>query len=376
MFRRRNDLRRLALLIACTCSVAATAGDAGDGARLIAEFGLRESAEPVAAHPRWRRPRRILVDSSYPGLIDALRAATPGIEWLPFDSLATLRQHVRQADAVFGRQALICDPEVLAAGRRLVWLATGSAGVEFCVAQPLLRKRQIVLTNMRAVAGPVIAEHAMAMLLALSRSLHVWIARQTHGDWNDDRGGAPLTTIAGKTLLVVGLGGIGIEVARRAHALGARVIATRATAQPQPAEVEYVGGPDELDRLLGEADLVVNALPLTPATRGLFDAARFARMKRGAIFVNVGRGGTVVTLDLVAALQRGQLGGAGLDVTDPEPLPRDHPLWRAPNVIVTPHVAGDSDRGTAAQLQVLRENLRRYLAGGRLLSVVDLQRGY
>jgi phosphoglycerate dehydrogenase-like enzyme len=155
-----------------------------------------------------------------------------------------------------------------------------------------------------------------------------------------------------------------------------RVIATRASDRPAPDYVARVGKPEDLPALLAEADVVVNALPLTPATRNLFDARLFERMKRSALFINVGRGGTVVTADLVAALENRTISGAGLDVTEPEPLPREHPLWRAPNLIITPHMAGGSDLGVEAQLRVLRTNIQRYVNGGKLLSVVDMQRAY
>ena len=155
-----------------------------------------------------------------------------------------------------------------------------------------------------------------------------------------------------------------------------RVIATRASVAAKPAFVEYVGKPAELLKLAGQADVVVNCTPLLPATEKLFDATFFAAMKPGGYFINVGRGKSVVQDDLVAALKSGQLAGAGLDVTEPEPLPADHPLWQLPNVIITPHVAATSDRVFARVFLLAQENTRRYVAGERLLSVVDTARGY
>jgi len=174
----------------------------------------------------------------------------------------------------------------------------------------------------------------------------------------------------------VGLGGIGTEVARRAHALGMRVVATRRSSRSGPDFVDYVGLSDELGDLVAEADVVVTALPLTPETTRMFDAEFFAAMKPTAYFINVGRGKSVVTDDLMAALESGELAGAGLDVTDPEPLPTDHPLWRLPNVIITPHVAASSVQAVERLQAVVRENLRRYVAGEPMLSVVDVGRGY
>jgi phosphoglycerate dehydrogenase-like enzyme len=143
-----------------------------------------------------------------------------------------------------------------------------------------------------------------------------------------------------------------------------------------PDFVSYVGLPDELHKLAGEADVVVNATPLTPQTTNIFDAAFFAKMKPTAYFINIGRGKSVVTSALVDALSKGGIAGAGLDVTEPEPLPTEHPLWMLPNVIITPHVAANSDLGFGAQLEVVKENVRRYTNGERMLSIVDVSKGY
>ena len=349
----------------------------GDGERLIAEFGLREATTPVAAQPGWRAPKKILVDTGLPGLIDALRTAAPGVQFVGADSPAAAAQLVEGADAVIGRTAFICDGRVLAAGRDLRWLQSVYAGVEACGKQAAtLQQRRILLSNLRAVSAPVIAEHVIAFTLTLSRSMQAWIPLQQQRVWADESDVPPMSVIAGKTMLVVGLGGIGSEVAKRAHALGMRVIATRATPQAKPEYIDYVGASSELGTLIAQADFVVNALPLTPATSGMFDAAMFARMKRSAFFINVGRGQTVVTADLTAALRDRLIAGAGLDVVEPEPLPADDPLWRQPNLVLTPHVSGGSDLGPGATVRVLRENLRRYVAGERLLSLVDVARGY
>ncbi len=183
-------------------------------------------------------------------------------------------------------------------------------------------------------------------------------------------------SIEGKTVLVVGLGGIGTEVAKRAHALGMTVTAVRASGHEGPDYVSYVGLPSELRRLAGTADFIVNTTPLTAATTNLFDAKFFDACKKGAYFFNVGRGRSVVQADLVAALRSGQIAGAGLDVTEPEPLPADDPLWKLQNVILTPHVSAASDLGQTVRLEILKENLRRYVAGEKMLSVVDVAKGY
>jgi phosphoglycerate dehydrogenase-like enzyme len=184
-----------------------------------------------------------------------------------------------------------------------------------------------------------------------------------------------MQSVAGKTLLVAGLGGIGTEAARRGAALGMRVIATRRSTRQGPDFVDYVGLADELLTLAGEADFIINALPLTPETVGIFDAEFFAAVKRGAYFVSMGRGAITGTSDLVAALLSGQLGGAGLDVTDPEPLPAEHPLWQMDNVIITPHVGGwGGERERHGILLV--ENVGRFIRGDALFNVVLPERGY
>jgi phosphoglycerate dehydrogenase-like enzyme len=165
-------------------------------------------------------------------------------------------------------------------------------------------------------------------------------------------------------------------VARRAHALGMKVIATRASSREGPDFVSHVGLSDELPTLITQADVVVSTLPLIPSTTHLFDAKMFARMKKTAFFINVGRGGSVVSDDLVAALNNGTIAGAGLDVTEPEPLPKDHPLWKAKNIIITPHMSARSDLGQAVRELILREQLRRFVAGDKMLSIVDLKKGY
>jgi phosphoglycerate dehydrogenase-like enzyme len=155
-----------------------------------------------------------------------------------------------------------------------------------------------------------------------------------------------------------------------------RVIATRGSRREGPDYVDYVGLGEETLDLARQADVVINTAPLTDRTRGMFDAAFFSAMKPTAYFISVGRGQSTVTDDLVAALESGQVAGAGLDVTDPEPLPEGHPLWRMPRVIITPHTAGRSDRSRDRLYLLVQENLRRYVAGEPLISVVDIERGY
>jgi phosphoglycerate dehydrogenase-like enzyme len=219
------------------------------------------------------------------------------------------------------------------------------------------------------------AEHVLGLMLALSRHLDYFYREQTQAHWAKNES-PELADLGGKTVLVVGLGGIGTEVARRAHALGMKVTATRASGRTGPDYVSYVGLPEELLKLSRDADFVVNCTPLTPQTTGIFNQEFFATLKPTAYFLNVGRGKSVVTADLIAALSQHKIAGAGLDVVDPEPLPADSPLWHLPGVLITPHVSADTSVTTQQRTALLRENLRRYAAGEPMLAVVDLGRGY
>jgi phosphoglycerate dehydrogenase-like enzyme len=382
--------RVVALLATVVIVVSAVAKDAPAPApadpkavELVHELGLVESATALREAKGWKQPKRIVMITQTPlgglsgGLKERLQAAAAPVEIVLVGSLDEMVAKVADADAVIGGDDVTCNDRVLAAGKKLRWIAVFSAGVEGCLGKPALERPGLVVTNMRAVAGPVMAEHTIALMLALSRSLQVSVGRQATGEgWNRNFSGSQPQALTGKTMLVAGLGGIGTEVARRGHALGMKVIATRNSSRAGPDYVSYVGLSDELPTLVAQADVVIASLPLVPATTNLFDAKMFARMKKTAYFINVGRGGSVATDDLVAALNNGTIAGAGLDVTEPEPLPKDHPLWKAKNVIITPHMSAQSDLGQAARELILREQLRRFASGDKLLSVVDFKKGY
>jgi phosphoglycerate dehydrogenase-like enzyme len=347
--------------------------DAQRTASMIAELGLIEAPQPVRESPQWRKPARIVVREATPERLLWLSDAAPGVKLLTAMSPEEAAKLARGADAVLG----YCTPEVLDAGTEIRWIQSYFAGVESCVAIPAMHKREVLLTNMQKVAGPVMAEHVMAMVLSFARGLNVYVDAQRNGQWSPELVGSQRAfTLQGKTMFVAGLGGIGTEVAKRAHALGMTVVATRASNRPAPDFVSRVGNASDQTSMVRQADFVVDTLPLTPATHGNFNARVFSQMKPTAYFINVGRGGTVVTADLVAALQAKTIAGAGLDVTDPEPLPPDHPLWKMQNVIITPHVSSNADVDENKRWLLVRENLRRYVAGERMLSVVDQARGY
>ena len=355
--------------IACLLLPALAAAQSID--ELVAETGIRAGDVAMRDAPRWRKPAMVLFRGSAESAAE-LEAVVPELRIVAVDSLAAAVGAAADADAIIG----FCSPELVAAAGKASWIQIFSAGAERCLAADGVANGEIVLTNMQKMSSPVIGEHAIAMMLSLSRGLTQFAKLMPSGQWDRSvTDSANVMPIADRTMLVVGLGGIGREVAVRAHALGMRVLAIRNSSRAGPEFVSYVGLPDELHTLAAEADVIVNALPHTPATEGSIDAEVFAAAKRGALYLSVGRGRTTVTEDLVAALREGQIGAAGLDVTDPEPLPRDHPLWQFDNVLITPHMSGFGG-GTERHRLLLRENLQRFANGDELYNVVDPEQGY
>jgi phosphoglycerate dehydrogenase-like enzyme len=306
--------------------------------------------------------------------LDRLRAQSPNLQIL---AGLSREEALAIAGSVQGIDGRYCTSEFLAAAPQLVWVQAGSSGVERYLRVPeLVQRGEIVLTNMRGTSASAIADHAFAMLLALTRRLEPRLAAGREGRWERELDGAEAIALEGRTLLVAGLGSIGTEVARRAAGFGMRVIATRRSAAPAPDFVELAAPPQRLHELLAQADVVVICLPLTAETEGLFSREAFAALKPGAYLVNVARGRIVDTDALLEALESGRLAGAGLDVTDPEPLPPDHPLWRRDDVVITPHVAGDAALSEERETELYCENLRRFAAGEPLLNAVDKSAGY
>lgn len=346
------------------------------GAALVARFSLREAPAPVRERADWAPPKKIVVADV--AAAELLREIVPGAEIV---GVPGLRNFDAMVEVIAGADVLIglCSPELIERGTELRWIQLLNAGADSCTTIQSVAERNILVTNLQRIQGPHMADHAIALMLALARGLPYFARDQIDGAWDlglRGLGDLRLLEVEDKTLLVVGLGGIGTEVAKRAAGLDMRVVATRNSRREGPAFVEYVGLAPEAAALAAEADVVVNSTPLTPETRGMFDAEFFAAMKPGAYFINIGRGESVVTEDLADALESGHLGGAGLDVTDPEPLPPDHPFWRMPNVLLTPHVATRSDFRDQRTLVLVAENLRRYVRGEPMLSVVDLEEGY
>lgn len=340
-------------------------------AELTEQMGIEAGDVALRDKPGWRTPQKVIVRDIGVSRND-IQELLPGAEVIVVENEAAAIANAKGSDAIIGW----CSERVIVAATDAIWAQIYGAGAERCMSTERIANGSVVLTNMQKMSSSVIAEHVIAMTLSLARNLPQFTRKMPSGTWrrsSDVTDG--MQSIAGKTMLVVGLGGIGTEVARRAAALDMRVIGTRRSSRDGPDFVDYVGLSNELLDLAAEADFVVVTLPLTAETTGLLDVTFFDATKTGAYLINVGRGRIVVTEALVAALESGQIAGAGLDVTDPEPLPADHALWQMDNVLITPHVsARGSNRVRHAML--LKENLRRFAAGDALLNVVDPELGY
>ena len=284
-------------------------------------------------------------------------------------------QPVTQEDVDWAQVILGNVPAAMLYGSpALEWLQTNSAGVEAYI-RPGVLAGDTLLTNATGAYGLAIAEHMLGMLLELFKKLELYRDAQKSGAWQSQ---GAVKAVYGSTVLVLGMGDIGGEFAARCKALGAKVIGVRRSPRPCPEYADEVHLLEDLDSLLPQADVVAITLPGTDATRGLMSRERLAKMKEGAVLLNVGRGFIVDTEALCDALERGHLSGAGVDVTDPEPLPPTHRLWNIPSAVVTPHISGFYHlRETHERIVgIFLENLRRFQAGEPLRNLVDFATGY
>jgi phosphoglycerate dehydrogenase-like enzyme len=300
-----------------------------------------------------------------------LRAAADLARLVQVTGVEGLEVHLPELEAVFAwnfdRPRLL---DVVPRATRLRWIQSISAGVEE-LASPTLPAHGVVLTNAAGIYDPGLAESVLGFLLAFSARL-LEDARLRPGEWPADE----ITLLRGTTALVVGAGSIGTEVGRLLRAAGLHVRGVARTPRTPDETFQAIVGVEELHAELARADHVVNVLPITAATRGLFDAVAFSAMQPHAVFVNIGRGSTVDEQALIEALERGLIAGAALDVFAAEPLPAESPLWRMPNVLVSPHRAGDHDRWADDVVALFVDNLERFVAGEPLRNVVDVELGY
>ena len=276
---------------------------------------------------------------------------------------------IADADAVIGG----IRPEAFKTAKNLKWVHVSSAGVEKDLFPELINS-DVIVTNAKNIYGPQIADHAFAFLLSLTRKLNQTIPRQGEEAWGGGREG--MFELNGKTAVIIGVGGIGSQIAQRAHGFGMKVIGVDIRDIPPNNEINRVVPPDQLDSVLPLADVVFISAPHTAKTEGMMGAKQFELLKKGSYFIAVSRGKVYNTGGLVKALDEGRLAGAGLDVVDPEPLPKGHPLWKFKNVVITPHTAGGSDNLASRNDTLITENIRRFAAGRPLMNVVNKKEGF
>lgn len=280
-----------------------------------------------------------------------------------------LLREVADADAFIGGPTR----EVIQAGKKLKWVQVLSAGVE-AYRYPELLNSDILLTNGKKIASPGIADHAFAMLLGLTRKMTRFIAVRPKEEWaREDYG---LLELKDKTAVVIGVGGIGSNVARRAWAFDMKVIGVDIQQMNPTPFVERFVYPDRLNEVLPRADVVFMCVPDTPKSQGMMGPEQFKLMKKGSFFIAVSRGKTYSLSGLVEALDSKRLAGAGVDVTEPEPLPKGHALWKFENVIITPHIATQSDGEIPRRMAMIKENVARFAKGEQLINLVNKQEGF
>lgn len=298
-----------------------------------------------------------------------IRERYPDLDVLIELDLAKVPDAFAGVDAFVGRGSHV---ELLSDAPRLQWVQTLTAGAD-AVSFPDLAARGIVMTNGSGIHAPNLAEHLLGLMLAFARNLQSLMRLQQRREWAQQ---ARQFELGGQTLCVVGLGDIGLALAERANALGMRVTGVRRRDIPCPPFVEAVARLDTMDALLAEADHVAVCLPLTARTGTVIDADKLRVMKRGAYIYNIGRGELIDQDVMIELLASGHLAGAGLDVTTPEPLPADSPLWDMENVIITSHTGGRSPRRLDRFIDLLLDNIERYRTDQPLRNVVDPVEGY
>ncbi|HWG51380.1 MAG TPA: D-2-hydroxyacid dehydrogenase [Candidatus Acidoferrales bacterium] len=269
-------------------------------------------------------------------------------------------------------------PEQFKIAGKLKWIHSPAAAVHQLM-YPDLINSDVILTNSSGVHGPVVAEHAIAVILALAKRLPQAMHYQTRKIWAQEllwNEHPRPREVAGATVLVAGMGGIGSEFAVRAKALGMKVIAIRENPAKGAGPADEVYGAEKIDELLPQADFVLLCTPVTPATTAIINRERLNKMKFGAYLINVARGPLVDEAALIEALQEQRIAGAALDVFVEEPLPAESPFWSLDNVLITPHTAAVTEKLWERHYELIVENMRRFLAGKPLLNEVDKRRGY
>lgn len=311
--------------------------------------------------PEWLGPR--------------LQDEFPQHTFVQLNSLDRLASEIADAEVLVGWQL---RPEQFSAARQLRWIHATTAAVHQLMFPELVASK-VRVTNSTEIHGPVVAEHAIALVLALAKGFPWATKFQAHHHWGQQElwsSSMRPREVAGATLGVIGLGAIGRECVRLAKALGMHVIALREHPERGCESADQVYGPSQLDELLAQAEYILLAAPLTPKTEALFNEAAFSKMVPNGVFLNVSRGALVDEDALTRALRSGKIRAAALDVFETEPLPPDSRLWDVENLFITPHKAAQTDKLWDRHYRRISENLRRYVENRPLLGEVDKQRGY
>ena len=292
-------------------------------------------------------------------------------EFVVCEDLESIKREIKDADVMIGWRI---TPEVFAEAKKLKWIQFGSAGVDHTVFPELLASG-VTLTTMSGIHTAAVAEHVLALMLALTRRLNLAMQLQSERRYDRMELAATSDELAGKTLGIVGLGKIGQSIARLAMSFGMGVIGTKRTVDSS-LMVDELYEPKDLNKILPKSDILVLVAPLTSETRALIGRDEIAQMKQGAYIINVARGVMIDHDALAEALESGKLRGAALDVFPQEPLPNDSPIWYMPNVIITPHTAGSSPNYGKRAADIFKINLDAFLSGGDMITVYDQKRGY
>jgi phosphoglycerate dehydrogenase-like enzyme len=317
---------------------------------------------------------KILVDFDLPEVnTREIRSVSPEVQVRKESKDSALIDAVSEAEILFTGKA---NREMITAAPKLRWIHSWGAGVDRLLSIPEVARGSVILTNSSGIHSIPISEHVIALMLIFTRKLKEFILFQNDGVWHVPDETYIFDELKGKTVGIVGLGSIGSEIAKKAKCFGMTVLATRRTITAKPTFVDELLPSYDLKRLLKESDFVVISAPLTSKTKGMIGAQEFANMKRTAYIINIARGEIIQQNELISALKQKKIAGAGLDVFETEPLQPNSDLWHMKNVIITPHVAGETVHYYERTTKIFCENLRRYINKTPLINIVDKKAGY
>jgi phosphoglycerate dehydrogenase-like enzyme len=319
---------------------------------------------------------KILISFDLPEIyVEKIRSVSPEVEVVKSEDREEALDLVKDVDCLF---AGFFSKELFQSAKKLKWIQSWGAGVERILI-PEVVSSSVIVTNAGGIHATPMSEHVIGMMLCFTRGLHVFIRNQTEKKWErlETWTSPMIEELSGKTLGIVGLGKIGTEIAKKAKCLGMRVIATkRDLTSAASTSVERLVPPADLNQLLAESDFAVLSLPLTKETEGMIGERQLRSMKRTGILINVSRGKIIQENKLVQALKQGWIAGAGLDTFENEPLPENSELWNFKNIIITPHIAGDTPHYAERLTDIFTENLNRFIHKQPLINVVDKNLGY